>query len=279
MNGSEFWEPSVRAYLGYFFSFCLRYFACAGGLYWLFHLASRQKWLVYRIQQHFPSFEEVAYEIRWSLLNTACSGVSTVLTFQLVRTGHTSMYFNIADYGWLYFAVSVTLCIVGFDTWIYWQHRLLHTPWLFRHVHSVHHRLGNPTPFATFAQHPVETFMGNGYFVLFVVFVPSHVLALSAAGLFMFVYGIIGHLDYEFYPRGFTRHRLFGWLNTATYHNMHHSLRGYNYSTWFLYWDRLMGTDHPAYHETFDAIKGRVEAGRAATAVGMERQDAVRRAA
>jgi lathosterol oxidase len=257
MDASAFFEPSLKGYVSYCLGFCLRYFGLAGGIYLVSHVAFKRQWLVYRIQSTFPARADIAYEIRWSLLNTLCTGVSTLFIYQLVRDGRTSMYFTIADYGWLYFGISILLCIAGYDTWIYWQHRLLHTRWLFRHVHSVHHRLANPTPFAAFAQHPVETFMGNVYFILFVVFVPLHPLAIAAAGLYMFVIGIIAHSGYELYPQGFTRHRVFGWHNTSTHHNMHHQHVGCNYGNWFNYWDRLMRTNHVAYHDTFDAVTGR----------------------
>ena len=70
----------------------------------------------------------------------------------------------------------------------------------------------------------------------------------------MFFYGTMCHLGYEFYPRWFSRHSFFGWFNTATFHNQHHSLFRCNYAAWFLYWDRLMGTAHPTYLDAFDAV-------------------------
>jgi sterol desaturase/sphingolipid hydroxylase (fatty acid hydroxylase superfamily) len=250
-------EPSLYAYLGYCLEFCVRYFAFAGGLYWFFHVRFRKQWQAYRNQEAFPGSGEIRHEIAWSMANTAATGVSTLVTYAFIHQGRTSMYFGLADYGWAYLVLSAVLCVVGYDTWIYWQHRWLHTDFMFRHIHWVHHRVGNPTAFATFAQHPIETFLGNAYFILFVVFVPMHPLALAAAGAFMFVYGTICHLGYELYPRWFARHPLLGWLNTSTYHNAHHRLFRCNYAAWFLCWDRLMGTDDRGYQEAFDAVTAR----------------------
>jgi sterol desaturase/sphingolipid hydroxylase (fatty acid hydroxylase superfamily) len=50
------------------------------------------------------------------------------------------------------------------------------------------------------------------------------------------------------------RHPLFGWLNNATYHNIHHSRVGCNFGGWFTYWDRLMGTGDPGYDEAFTRL-------------------------
>lgn len=260
MDSSGLFDPSLRGYLGYCIGFFIRYFAATGLLYWVFNLAFKNRWLRYRIQEAFPPHSQVAYEVRWSIINTSCSGLATIFIYYLINDGQTSMYFDLSAYSWSYFALSVFLCIAGYDTWIYWQHRWLHTPFLFKHVHSVHHRVSNPTAFAAFAQHPVETFMGNIYFILFLIFVPMHPFALALAGAYMFGIGILAHHGYEFYPSGFTRHRLLGWINTSTHHNMHHRHVGCNYGNWFNYWDTLMGTNHPAYHDTFDAIKARVAA-------------------
>lgn len=267
MGTSELFQPTCSAYVRYCVGFCIRYAAVAGSLYWFFHVGFKQKWLGYRIQRRFPSRDEVAHEICWSLSNTACTGLSVVLLHRLIHGGRTGMYFAVADHGWAYFALSVLLGIAGYDAWFYWQHRLLHTPWLYRHAHAIHHRVANPTPFATFAHHPIETFMGNAYFILFVVLVPVHPLAFGAVGLAIFSVGIIAHMGYEIYPCGFTRHSVFRWCNTSTHHNMHHSHVGCNYGLCFNYWDRLMGTNHDAYHDTFEAIKARLQSSRARDAV------------
>jgi sterol desaturase/sphingolipid hydroxylase (fatty acid hydroxylase superfamily) len=260
MAGGGMFEPSLGAYLGYLGAFAVRYFAIAGGLYALLYVALRQPSLAYRIQRRFPSWRDVAYEIRWSLLSAATTGLSTLLMYGLIRGGRSGVYLDAGEHGWAYLGGSVLLCVAGYDTWIYWQHRLLHTPWLFRHVHAAHHRVDNPTPFAAFSQHPIETLMGNAYFLLFVVLVPMHPLAIAASGGCMFFVSLIAHSGYEFYPRGFTRHPLFQWINTSTHHNMHHSHVGCHYGTWLNLWDRLMGTNHPAYHDTFDAVTTRAAA-------------------
>ncbi len=253
-------EPTLYAYLAYVGEFLVRFFVFVGGLYWFFHVGFRKRWMAYRVQESFPDRASIRHELLWAMTNPATTGISTVLTYQLIHGGRTNMYFTVGEYGWLYLAASAALCVVGYDAWLYWQHRLLHTPFWFRHVHWVHHRVGNPTPFATFAMHPVETAMGNVYFVLFAVFVPVHPYAMAAAGAYMFVYGTICHLGYELYPRWFARNRILGCFNTATYHNMHHRMVRCNYGAWFIVWDRLMGTDDPAYRAQWETLADRRQA-------------------
>lgn len=262
MDASLF-EPSLRGFAGYCLGFLARYALVAGGLYLVLHVLFREKWRPWRIQPSFPGRREVGYEIGWSAINTMCTGLTTVMLYRLIGQGRTAMYFDLGQEGAAWWFASVLACIAGYDTWIYWQHRALHTPWLFRHVHSVHHRLRNPTGFAAFAQHPVETFLGNAYFVLFLLYVPIHPTALAAAGAYMFGFGVLAHSGYEFYPPGFTRHRVLGWLNTSTNHNLHHRDVNWNFGNWFVFWDTALGTLHPRYHEEFDevAMRGRCAGG------------------
>jgi sterol desaturase/sphingolipid hydroxylase (fatty acid hydroxylase superfamily) len=255
MEIAESLARNGAVYLWYYLGSCLRYFVVAGFLYAAFHVWWRRRWIAHRIQAAFPRRAEVRHEIRSSLSAMAVSGLTGVLLYDLIQAGWTRTYFEVARYGWAYFAFSVVLGIVGYDAWFYWQHRLLHTRWWYRHAHSVHHRATNPTPFANFAHHPIEITLGNVYFILFTILVPVHPLAFALVSMFVFGWGMIAHLGYELYPKSFTSRRAFGWINSATHHNMHHSHVRCNYGMFFNHWDRLMGTNHPEYRSTFDAVR------------------------
>lgn len=58
----------------------------------------------------------------------------------------------------------------------------------------------------------------------------------------------------ERFPKGTNKHWFGKWLNTSTNHNMHHKYGKGNYGLYFTFWDDLMGTTHPKYHETFENI-------------------------
>lgn len=258
---SWLFEPSLAGYVTYSIGAMTRYFLVSGGLYWLFYVKLRQRCLAHHIQSEFPNRTELWFQIRWSLLTISTTGLFAILLYSLIESGSTRMYFDIAERGWGYFALSILLGIFGYDTYIYWQHWILHSPWLFRHVHLVHHRVRNPTPFTMFAFHPFEHFFGNAFYLVFLLVVPIHPLAFALVLLFFTGFSIIGHSGYEFFPAGFTRHPIFGWVNTSTHHNMHHTHVDCNYGNWFNHWDRIMGTNHPRYHDTFEGLHARSAGG------------------
>ena len=260
MNTSlAMFEPSLGAFVSYVVGFVARYALICGGLYCLLYV-----WRVlrrYKIQPANPAPAYVRHEILWSVSNTLCTGLFILLMYWAIQQGHTRMYFDIDEHGWLWLLVSIPIGTIGFDTWFYWQHRALHTRWLFPTCHAVHHRVHNPTPFAAFAHHPVETLLEDTYFLLLIMVLPLHPLAFGAIGLHAFILGVLGHMGYEFFPAGFTRHRLLGLHNTGTHHNMHHSHPKGNYSLYFNWWDQIMGTNHPEYHSYFDDVKRRQQTG------------------
>jgi len=67
---------------------------------------------------------------------------------------------------------------------------------------------------------------------------------------------VYGHLGYEIYPRGTAGHWLGRWINTSVAHNFHHQTARHNYGFYFLFWDRLMGTNHPRYEQEYERVCG-----------------------
>jgi sterol desaturase/sphingolipid hydroxylase (fatty acid hydroxylase superfamily) len=84
---------------------------------------------------------------------------------------------------------------------------------------------------------------------LWLLFVPMHVLGLFLFMAFMIIRNVMGHAGVELFPRALADSRGFGWINATTHHDLHHSSFHHNYGLYFTWWDRLMGTEHPAYRE------------------------------
>ncbi|KAL8142348.1 hypothetical protein V2J09_015380 [Rumex salicifolius] len=135
------------------------------------------------------------------------------------------------------------IAMVVLDTWQYFMHRLMHqNKFLYKHIHSQHHRLIVPYSFGALYNHPLEGLLldtGGG------------VLAFLASGMsprvsmFFFSFATIKTVDDHcglMLPWN-VFHLCFN--NNSAYHDVHHQLYGtkYNFSQpFFVIWDRILGT-------------------------------------
>ncbi|MBL0273996.1 MAG: sterol desaturase family protein [Chitinophagaceae bacterium] len=211
-----------------------------------------------KIQQRFPEFKDYAREIIFSVLTIFIMAFIPALVLgspEMAR--HTKFYRDINQQGTAYFIFAFPIMAIMHDTYFYWMHRLMHHPSIFKIVHLVHHKSTNPSPFAAYAFHPLEAIVEAGIFLVFVFTIPVHLFHLLFFFLFMIVYNVYGHLGWELYPKGFSRHWLGKWINTSINHNMHHQYFKGNYGLYFLFWDRMMGTIRKDYDDHFDEVKNR----------------------
>ena len=161
-----------------------------------------------------------------------------------------------ARYGWIYLVFSIFLMMVIQDTYFYWSHRLIHHPRLFRWFHRTHHKSTNTNPWTTYSIGPLEALGANGAAIVILLLIPTNSLALFTFSWVNTAYAVYTHLGYELYPRGMEVHWLGRWINTSVAHNTHHARNRYNFSWYFLFWDRTMGTLDPDYEARFRAARG-----------------------
>ncbi len=203
-----------------------------------------------RISGKGPSPGQICQEILSSIRSSL---IFTAFWFAAMTnlTGHSRMYADVDQFGWVYCGVSLLLLIVLHDTFVYWTHRAIHHPLLFRHCHRAHHTSVHPTPFATYLFDVPEAMMHGLFFFVVGLVLPLNwgvlILVLWISG----ISNAIGHLGYEPAPASWL-----GWLgkvlNTTTHHDLHHSQGGrYNYGVYFRFWDWIMGTEHPDYEVRF----------------------------
>jgi lathosterol oxidase len=232
-----------------------RYFLIAGITFLLFYILFRRQVASRRIQPKFPLAKDYGREIGYSLLTIVIfAAVPTLLLGNLSIRSHTTLYTDASQHSQLYFWLVFPLTLVMHDTYFYWTHRLMHHPKLFRIFHLVHHRSTNPSPWAAYSFHPLEAIVEAGIYAVFLFTIPIHPYHLVGFFLFMIVYNVYGHLGYELYPKGFSQHPVFRWVNTSVSHNMHHQHFKSNYGLYFTFWDRVMGTMHCDYDARFEQV-------------------------
>jgi sterol desaturase/sphingolipid hydroxylase (fatty acid hydroxylase superfamily) len=234
-----------------------RYLLVAGPAFLVFWVWGRERFRRRLVQGAYPPASSIRRELAYSASTALIfSAVGTTLWFG-TRAGVFRMYFDVAQRGWAYFALTVLLLPLLQDAYFYWTHRAMHHRVLFRHVHLVHHRSRNPSPWAAYAFHPAEALVQAAYVPLVLLVMPVHEVALFVFLLFMIVRNVLGHLGMELFPRGFATSRWSRFITTTTHHAMHHDRPGANYGLYFTWWDRLMGTTHADYEATFERVTSR----------------------
>lgn len=237
----------------------LRYAILAALVFFIVYKWKRREWFVRKIQQKFPKTAQVKQEIVYSLFTSLIFGGMALVIFFLRKMGYGQLYFEVAEHGWAYLGFSFAFLVFAHDTYFYWVHRAMHHPRLYRRFHLVHHKSTNPTPFASFSFHPLESVLEFAIIPVLTLLIPVHAVVFFLFTLWSILFNVLGHTGYEIDPKGFTRHWFFKWLNTPTHHNMHHQLAHHNYGLYFNFWDRIMGTNHPDYDRTFEEVVNRTE--------------------
>jgi sterol desaturase/sphingolipid hydroxylase (fatty acid hydroxylase superfamily) len=145
--------------------------------------------------------------------------------------------------------------MVAQDAYFYWTHRAMHHPKVFRWMHRLHHQSVTPTPFAAYAFSTSEAVVQALFVVLWITAIPTPQVIVMSFMLVMIVRNAWGHSGYEMHPRGMADHPVFGKLTTTVHHDLHHGGGfSHNYGLWFTWWDRWMGTEHPAYRARYRAL-------------------------
>jgi lathosterol oxidase len=208
-----------------------------------------------------PQRRDLRRELVYSLSSLAVfAGVAAVVLAAVV-SGHAEIYTDPRAHGLPWLVLSLPAVVLWHDFYFYWTHRLMHTRWLFRRVHGVHHRSRNPSPWAAYSFHPLEALINGSVTLLALLVVPLHVGVLFAIALHEIARNTINHASIEPLPRGFVRHRFWGLFTTTTHHHLHHETARGNYGLWFTWWDRWCGTEQAQYLERFEAVTAARPAG------------------
>ncbi|KAH8832534.1 sphingosine hydroxylase [Flagelloscypha sp. PMI_526] len=154
----------------------------------------------------------------------------------LIRSGYTL-------YWWIIPSLQFLFAMFVLDTWQYFWHRFFHmNTYLYRTIHSIHHRLYVPYAFGALYNHPLEGFLFDSVGALF-----AETVSLMTTRQATLLFGISSfktvddHCGYSF-PWD-----IFQWFspNNADYHDIHHQIIGIksNFSQpFFIHWDYFLNT-------------------------------------
>ncbi|CAM8947254.1 hypothetical protein QQ045_016235 [Rhodiola kirilowii] len=188
-------------------------------------------------------------------LVTKSAVVKGVLLQQIIQAAVAIMLFSITGSDSEYSAAPTSIlglarqffiAMLVMDTWQYFMHRYMHhNKFLYRHIHSLHHRLVVPYAFGALYNHPIEGLLNDtiGGALSFLISGMS-----PRTSIFFFSFATIKTVDDHcgLWLPGNLFHVFF--KNNSAYHDIHHQLYGtkYNFSQpFFVMWDKILGTHMP----------------------------------
>ena len=232
--------------------------AVAGALHLWFYTFSKQgKKLKYDSRPLMKKGKQftLGSQVRDNMFWTLGSGVFVwtlyeVLMFWALANGWVPMLAWTANPVW--FAAVFLLIPLWESFYFYWTHRFIHIPFLYRHVHSLHHRNINVGPWSGLSMHPLEhvIYLGSVFIHLVAGAHPLHILFHMQ---YLTLTAVTTHTGFEGLLIN-DRNR----LRLGTFHHqMHHRYFECNYGSLEVPWDRLFGSFHDGTAEANERMQAR----------------------
>jgi len=137
------------------------------------------------------------------------------------------------------FSLHIFIFMIAEDVSHYVFHRLLHTPWLYKNIHKLHHTYQAPFGLAASFAHPLEililglaTFMGP-------LIIAPHYITFFFWVLYRQLEAVLTHSGYEI-PNPVEK--IVPFYGGVKSHDFHHKTFNCNFSSRFTFMDLLFGT-------------------------------------
>lgn len=187
---------------------------------------------------------QMGMEIKQALTSMPGMALLTAMFFTLEVKGYAKFYDRLDEapfsaYNYLQFPIFILFT----DCLIYFIHRGLHHPMVYKTLHKPHHKWIMPTPYASHAFHPLDGFAQSVPYHVFPFVFPLQKFAYIALFAFINVWTIFIH-DGEYVANSPV-------INGAACHTMHHLYFNYNYGQFTTLWDRLGGSYRQPNEELF----------------------------
>lgn len=220
-------------------------FGVAGGLHlWFYTFSLQGKALKYDPRPLMVKGKQFTLggQIRDNMFWTMGTGVFIWTTYEVLliwalANGHISMVTWTASPVW--FVAIFFLIPVWESLYFYVIHRALHIPFLYKHVHSLHHRNINVGPWSGMSMHPVEQiiFLGS---VLVHILIGAHPLHILFHLQYYFLTAISTHTGFQGLLINDKNRLALG----TFHHQMHHRYFECNYGSLEIPWDKWFGSFH-----------------------------------
>ncbi|KAJ7477034.1 fatty acid hydroxylase [Mycena galericulata] len=204
-------------------------------LLYFFFAGLSYKFIFNKEMRKHPRFikDQEKLEIQSSLRAFPMITLLTLPWFLAEARGYSRLYDRVDTHGYFYLFASPVFFLLFTDYCIYWLHRGLHHPLVYKHLHKPHHKWIVPTPFASYAFHPVDGYLQSLPYHLFVFLFPLHRMLYLGMFVFVNLWSIFIH-DSDM----ITGHPLETIINGPAHHTLHHLYYTVNYGQYFTWADR-----------------------------------------
>jgi 4-alpha-methyl-delta7-sterol-4alpha-methyl oxidase len=198
----------------------------------------------FRIQTRKVGARPVVWpSVRLWLLNNSLQFVLVLITWPLTRLSGV----HAGPLPPWYEVVWQLLLFVYLDDFLYyWMHRAFHSPWLYRHIHGLHHRISTPWAITGHYMHPLEFIATAGLMLVGPLLLGSHVVTLYLWIILRQWEAAEGHCGYDF---PWSPGKLIPGSHGAAHHDFHHSRFVGNYAGFLPLHDKLFHTFARGYAE------------------------------
>ncbi|GMG40487.1 unnamed protein product [Ambrosiozyma monospora] len=189
---------------------------------------------------------QMSMEIKLAVSAIPVMVLLTVPWFLLELHGYSKLYYNVNDStgGWTAVLLQFPSFILFTDCGIYFLHRWLHWPAVYKALHKPHHKWIVCTPFASHAFHPVDGYCQSLPYHWFPFIFPLHKVSYLFLFTFVNFWTVMIH-DGEYMSNDPV-------INGAACHTIHHLYFNYNYGQFTTLWDRLGGSYREPEKDLFD---------------------------
>ncbi|TRY76780.1 hypothetical protein TCAL_14769 [Tigriopus californicus] len=250
-SGNSTWNAEIKEMLSmrlvnleYFMipSFLVSYlffFGIGGFLHFWYYVKQRENAKEWKCQPNHwlsPKLELHEITVGFFSLNIGAF-ISACLACWVMNDGYSTLYFNISDYGYLWFLLQWPAIFIMQDYLTYWIHRIYHMPFLYKHFHKLHHTYKHPTAFSVTAIHPFEFVSIQCIYISPIFTFPVHWVPYTFILLYTYYHGIIDHSGINF-----KRHWWQPWQPDCIFHDNHHQYFHVNFGFNIRFWDKFHGT-------------------------------------
>lgn len=194
-------------------------------------------------------------EISVTLSNVLLNTVTTLVGLFLWRAGWIHFRTDVGIFAWL--DILVLLMIMDFAMYV--LHRVAHHPWIFPLMHRLHHQYDRVRPLTLFILNPVENLAFGALWLTVIMIYPASWFGMSVYLVLNVLFGTIGHLGVEPFPRWWQTRPILRDIAGSTFHARHHQDVECNFGFYTLIWDRLFGTLRRDYADEFGLLPAWVE--------------------